>query len=645
MYLYLKKGGQMFEIKEIKEKKNKLLEVGNLLKKDFVGLDEIIDKVIASIEVWYVFPQLLTRPLIVNLWGMTGVGKTDLVRKLVSYLSFKNEYLEIQLKSSKGDSIQSKLSYLNITSDTQAILLLDEIQRFSSIDEEGKLIRDNGFDDIWELLSDGSFSDAYQEQYELYTLLYNMLYDQDTRDAKGGKEEGQIENTANENFKKERKFKTYLWEAQRFKKITEIDKTVEEIMCLSLDERVDIVNEKLSSLVINTDRKRYKNLLIFVCGNIDEAYRMSNYVSDVDTDADILYEQSKRISLIDIKECLKGKFKPEQIARLGNNHIIYPSLSKKNFQELIRVQLSKIKDKFYELSNVEISYNDKLYDIIYKNGVFPTQGVRPLFSTINSLVENALPEFLLKALIDNSNYIEMSIDIFNSEVVCEYNIKNNKVKHVKKVQLSINDLKKNISKDSLALIAVHEVGHALVYMNNFKTAPTQICCNAVTFSNGFIIPHSKVDCKDSLYKDIEVCLAGKVAEEIVFGDVATSVGSSYDLKMASKKACSLVRNFNMDGFIGCISTHSEPLQLLTNVEDTNPIIEQILKEQKGKVFDIIQQNIKLFKVLVKELLEKKELTPGDLYDLSKDYILDLKNIPLNVTIEHGYVNSLLKFLS
>ncbi|MFN8029777.1 MAG: hypothetical protein U0Q10_14425 [Dermatophilaceae bacterium] len=36
--------------------------------------------------IWFVAPELLSRPVIVNLWDMTGVGKTDLVRRLVRAL-------------------------------------------------------------------------------------------------------------------------------------------------------------------------------------------------------------------------------------------------------------------------------------------------------------------------------------------------------------------------------------------------------------------------------------------------------------------------------------------------------------------------------------------------------------------------------
>ena len=49
-----------------------------------------------------------------------------------------------------------------------------------------------------------------------------------------------------------------------------------------------------------------------------------------DLDADSLYEQTSKINLSDIKRSLTFLYRPEQISRLGNNHIIYKSYL--NFQ-------------------------------------------------------------------------------------------------------------------------------------------------------------------------------------------------------------------------------------------------------------------------------------------------------------------------
>jgi hypothetical protein len=45
------------------------------LKKEFFGIDSIIDKIVDTIQTWYLIPEMQERPAIINLWGLTGVGR------------------------------------------------------------------------------------------------------------------------------------------------------------------------------------------------------------------------------------------------------------------------------------------------------------------------------------------------------------------------------------------------------------------------------------------------------------------------------------------------------------------------------------------------------------------------------------------
>ena len=53
------------------------------LKREFVGIDDQINQIVDSIRTWYCFPETLSKPLIVNLWGITGTFKTSVLRRLV----------------------------------------------------------------------------------------------------------------------------------------------------------------------------------------------------------------------------------------------------------------------------------------------------------------------------------------------------------------------------------------------------------------------------------------------------------------------------------------------------------------------------------------------------------------------------------
>jgi cell division protease FtsH len=73
----------------MKTKIETLEKVKSTLKSEFIGLDEIIDKIITAITPWYVTPEVIQRPIVVSLWGMTGTGKTSVISRLIELLDIK----------------------------------------------------------------------------------------------------------------------------------------------------------------------------------------------------------------------------------------------------------------------------------------------------------------------------------------------------------------------------------------------------------------------------------------------------------------------------------------------------------------------------------------------------------------------------
>ena len=164
----------------IKQKQAELDTLRGQLKKDFIGLDEVIDQIVESIKVWYIFPELQIRPTIVCLWGLTGVGKTDLVRKMVSYLRMQDRFMEIEMN---GDdtvttTIQGKMEESSLSPEEPCILFLDEFQKFRTVMEDGgPNVNNKAYSDVWTLLSDGRFHADLSKRTELLEqLLYSKYY-------------------------------------------------------------------------------------------------------------------------------------------------------------------------------------------------------------------------------------------------------------------------------------------------------------------------------------------------------------------------------------------------------------------------------------------------------------------------------------
>ena len=60
----------------------------------------------------------------------------------------------------ESKSIFDLLNQSEILPSSHAILLLDEIHRYRTIDEKKKIITRNRYGDLWKLLSDGSLIDS-----------------------------------------------------------------------------------------------------------------------------------------------------------------------------------------------------------------------------------------------------------------------------------------------------------------------------------------------------------------------------------------------------------------------------------------------------------------------------------------------------
>jgi cell division protease FtsH len=64
---------------EFESKKEILKNARIILKTEFIGIDKPIDAIIDAINSWFMLSTIQERPFIINLWGLTGVGKTPIL--------------------------------------------------------------------------------------------------------------------------------------------------------------------------------------------------------------------------------------------------------------------------------------------------------------------------------------------------------------------------------------------------------------------------------------------------------------------------------------------------------------------------------------------------------------------------------------
>ena len=659
-------------IEEIK-RKNKIVDNAiAVLKTEFVGIDKQIDEIMDNVRTWYIYPQLQVRPLVVNLFGMSGIGKTSLVKRISELLDIEKDYIYFNFASISEQSsweIENQIEEELSNEKSNRMFVYDEFQYAATINPKTGEERDNksGLKPFWELLDsgllhkrsdfwnvrtplkildymskinlnnkmeikDGVWTNAQEclkefKPYDIQKFAEVFNFEYDTNKIKSIKNDGPVFNAHNseedgindgDSFKahqKEEILPFFIKESYLERiinlydttsgKISDNLETYHKLEKMNCDEIIDFI----SSIYENARKGynlRFNDSIIFVIGNLDEAYEMSFNVNP-DMSPDQFRKITEKISVVDIKDALKRRFRNEQIARLGNIHVIYPSFSEQNFKDIIELSLNSYKKEAFKLSGYELEFDDTIKKIIYDEGVYPTHGTRPIFSTVHEIVKSKFPE-IIRYICEN-NLKDDTYKIlytFNSEtnkiVVYCYDIHGFAISNISfDIKLRLKKLRDSDSNDEeQALCALHESGHFVLYTKYFGKMPEKLVSKTTETNTGGFLMENVDDAKKNVSKkdmlnEIKVLLGGYVAEKIVFGEQMTA-GASNDLYRATQMASRIVRRYGMGGN-NCVTTNVEApddnFGYLVNENNQNYInneIKQILTTAEEEVFHTLTNN-------------------------------------------------------
>lgn len=598
------------DLQLIQEKKEKLEKCKRYLKKEFIGIDNIIDSLFDYIQIWYLMPEVLSRPVIVNLWGMTGVGKTDLIRKMVKCLNFQDRFVEIELsntdQSGWQNNIYSILDDYEMNDGKPGIILFDEIQRFNTKTDDGGSLPQTKFKDFWELLSDGRLSK--KERYNFDRFFFSAI---------NKKKEKERALKKGEEYEESNDFLT-AWEANTLKKELGLD--------MGLEAMADLTEKQILDLISNSKREKriyepvnHSKTLCIISGNLDEAFSMALKTSEADIDADIFHAFTKKITFVDIKNALSRKFRPEQVARFGNIHLIYRALRKVDFERLIQKEVLRVIGQTKKDFGVELKVDDSINELIYRNGVFPVQGVRPVFSSVIDILETNLSKYLFQALVNGDSTIHMMYDNSKKEIVAEVGDNVIKTPYVGR----IDKIRESSEEANVANISVHEAGHVVAYIILIGLVPLQVKSKiSSSYAGGFTFPHMIHMTKENIIKKIKIYLAGGLAEEVVFGEGQASIGRENDRELATKLAVDYVRKYGFDNeFQSNYTIEEYPYTLNKNQTDLD--IEKMIARLLSQTKELMIQNKDLLMAMSKELYDKGSLDVAEMIEIAKKYDIEV----------------------
>jgi cell division protease FtsH len=171
-----------------------------------------------------------------------------------------------------------------------------------------------------------------------------------------------------------------------------------------------------------------------------------------------------------------------------------------------------------------------------------------------------------------------------------------------------------ISKLDREITAYHEAGHALItalllpehYISKVTIIPS------VRGAGGFNLSIPKdtmFQSKRQLKANIQVLLAGRIAEELIFGEEDITTGASNDIEKASSLLLDYMNKFGMDEDMGLFNP-----EVLGETYDNELIVKcrDRMKELYEETKSLMSARLPLLKAITKELLEKEALTGEDI---------------------------------
>ena len=223
-------------------------------------------------------------------------------------------------------------------------------------------------------------------------------------------------------------------------------------------------------------------------------------------------------------------------------------------------------------------------------------------------LENLMNEAAIYAAKDNRSFIP-SQDIKSAFV---------------KVGIGAEKRSKVISDKEKKITAYHEAGHAILFHVLPDVGPVHTISIIPTGMGaaGYTMPLPEKDemfnTKSQMLQNIEVSFGGRVAEELIFGDVTT--GASQDIKQATSLARSMVTKYGMSEKVGMINYGGDDDEVFigrdlahtrgfgdTTQDLIDAEVKRIIDEAYAKAKAHLQENIGVLHRCAALLIEKEKI--------------------------------------
>lgn len=223
-------------------------------------------------------------------------------------------------------------------------------------------------------------------------------------------------------------------------------------------------------------------------------------------------------------------------------------------------------------------------------------------------LENLMNEAAIQAAKQNRSYV-VQADIQQAFI---------------KVGIGAEKKSRVISEAEKRITAYHEAGHALLFhlLPNVGPVHTVSIIPTGTGAAGYTMPLPEKDemfmTKSKMLDTLVVDLGGRVAEELVLGDITT--GASQDIKQATHLAKAMVTQYGMSEAVGLIDYGSDENEVFigrdlaqsrgfseTVAARIDDEVKRLVDEAHQKARTMLQEHIEVLHKCAKLLIEKEKI--------------------------------------
>ena len=620
----------------------------------FIGIDREVDKVFDSLAQWYILPELITQPIIINLFSLSGQGKTSLVRAISKALKLQGRFVEFDMAQNKDQSVVYSIEKavgeesLKKARKKPIMLLCDEIQKIATLDKDGEPKETTSNQDYWTLLSDGKIPSASASNFQQFKdiilfmeinefpleLMHISSYgkigspiyklDSELRAIKEDEIEGEddIESkiTLNQIYtlighlthEYNMNIRDTSFESTKIRRLydnlstfitgTDIYVTMEEFRDYTIRDLANIIR-KIEDLEIIKSHYDLSNSVIFNCANLDSIY-LSKAVGERRVNADFFRTQTESITIEDVKYALSKLFRPEQVARFGNTLISYLAFSCEDYRRIISQKLDQftsIVEK--ETHGFKLKIDKTVEVLIYDNGVYPAQGTRPVFSTINQ-IQSLVSQLIFTCIKEGNDSASLSYDLEKKLLVITTNSGyEQSVTYIGDHDLSTRKIDTNL----LAKNSVNAAAQSVVYISLFGIYPQRVVASYNSSENLFL-EHRISQSQSLLLMQITFNMVNIAAQEKFFDDRASVDETS---ESATMLAANYVRFKGLGKRKAVMNPRIAPFGLV-EYNGTDDEIEKLVANAYDEAYFLVEQYFDVIKALAIAIYENEGEVTNDM---------------------------------